>query len=79
MPISDCNDGRKRLSNRHGAVTFDLIADGQRYYATVGHFDDGRLAEIFISNSKSGSQNLAPQSTSGLRTTRTCSSACCGG
>jgi ribonucleoside-diphosphate reductase alpha chain len=56
MPIPDCNDGRKRLPNRRSAETFDLGADGQRYSATVGRFDDGRLAEIFISNSKAGSQ-----------------------
>ena len=56
MSLQDCNDGRKRRPNRRGAETFDLEADGQRYCATVGRFDDGRLAEIFISNSKSGSQ-----------------------
>ncbi len=47
---------RDRLPNRRGAETFDLEADGQRYCATVSRFDDGRLAEIFISNSKAGSQ-----------------------
>jgi hypothetical protein len=46
---------REFLANRHAAETFDLEADGQRYCATVGRFDDGRIAEIFISNSKSGS------------------------
>jgi hypothetical protein len=56
MPIQDCSDGRKRLPNRRGAETFDLEADDQRYCATIGRDDDGRLAEIFISNSKSGSQ-----------------------
>jgi hypothetical protein len=47
---------RRRLRNRHEAETFDLETDGQRYCATIGRFDDGRLAEIFISNSKAGSQ-----------------------
>jgi hypothetical protein len=50
------NDRRKRLPSRRGAETFDLEADGQRYCATVGRFPDGRLAEIFLTNSKSGSQ-----------------------
>jgi hypothetical protein len=47
---------RHRLPNRRGAETFDLEAAGQRYCTTIGRFDDGRLAEIFISNSKAGSQ-----------------------
>jgi len=57
MSIIDCNDGRKRLANRHEAETFDLDAGGQHYRATIGRFpENGRLAEIFISNSKAGSQ-----------------------
>ena len=55
MPINDCNDRRKRLPNRRSAETFDLEAGGQRYCATIGRFDDGRLSEIFISNVRSGS------------------------
>jgi hypothetical protein len=47
---------RHRLPSRRSAETFDLEAAGQRYCATIGRFDDGRLAEIFISNSKAGSQ-----------------------
>lgn len=56
MSIIDCNDGRKRLPTRREAETFDLEAGGQHYRATIGRFpDNGQLAEIFISNSKSGS------------------------
>jgi hypothetical protein len=47
---------RERLANRRAAETFDLEADGQRYCATVGRFPDGRLAEIFLSAAKCGSQ-----------------------
>ena len=48
---------REILANRRLAETFDLEAGGQRYCATVGRFNDnGRLAEIFLANSKSGSQ-----------------------
>ena len=48
---------RQRLPNRRAAETFDLQADGQHYRATIGRFpENGQLAEIFIANSKSGSQ-----------------------
>jgi hypothetical protein len=43
---------RIRLLNRRPALTFDLEVGGLRYTATVGHFYDGRLAEIFLSNHK---------------------------
>lgn len=57
MSIPNCTDGRKRLAYRHEAETFNLQADGQDYRATIGRFpDNGQLAEIFISNSKCGSQ-----------------------
>jgi hypothetical protein len=55
MSLPKPNLARNRLPQRHEAETFDLQADGQRYCATVGRFDDGLLAEIFISNSKAGS------------------------
>ena len=47
---------RERLSNRRPALTFDLEVGGLRYTATVGRFADGRLAEIFLTNHKAGSQ-----------------------
>jgi hypothetical protein len=46
---------RERLPNRRAAETFDLDALGLKFRATVGRFDDGRLAEIFITNHKAGS------------------------
>jgi ribonucleoside-diphosphate reductase alpha chain len=46
---------RERLPNRRAAETFNLECAGLPYTATVGRFDDGRLAEIFISNHKAGS------------------------
>jgi hypothetical protein len=48
---------RHRLSNRRPAETFAFEVSGQRYVATVGHFTDGKLAEIFISNGKAGSDS----------------------
>lgn len=48
---------RERLPNRRAAETFDVSANGVRYRVTIGRFADGRLAEIFISNSKQGSHS----------------------
>jgi hypothetical protein len=57
LPSQDHADkSRKRQPNRRAAETFDLKAAGQRYCATFGRSDDGRLAEIFITSSKSGSE-----------------------
>jgi hypothetical protein len=46
---------RQTLPNRrpHEIVTFEHA--GHRYHAGVGHFPDGRLAEIFINSDKVGS------------------------
>jgi hypothetical protein len=43
---------RRRLRNRRGALSFDIEAQGLRFTCTVGHFEDGHLAEIFIRNHK---------------------------
>lgn len=47
--------GRQRLPNRreHTVVTFRTV-DGFTYTAGLGHFDDGRLAEIFLNADKGG-------------------------
>jgi hypothetical protein len=47
---------REPLSNRRGSELFDIEADGQRYCAGFSRFPDGRLAEIFLSAAKCGSQ-----------------------
>jgi len=47
---------RQRLPNRRGSETFALRCAGLTYVATVSRFDDGRIAEIFLSNHKAGSQ-----------------------
>jgi hypothetical protein len=46
---------RARLPNRRACETFALECAGLRYVATVSRFDDGRLAEIFLSNHRAGS------------------------
>jgi ribonucleoside-diphosphate reductase alpha chain len=43
---------RQRLPNRRPCSTFDFEVAGLHYTASFGRFDDGRLAEIFISNHK---------------------------
>jgi hypothetical protein len=46
---------RQRLANRRAGETFAIEAGGLRYTATVGRFDDGRAAEIFLTSNKVGS------------------------
>jgi len=45
---------RRRLSNRRSHVLIDFEADGFRYTAGIGHFEDGQLAEIFLNAEKGG-------------------------
>lgn len=44
---------RERLSNRRGSIAFEFYHEGHHYRASVGHFDDGRLAEIFLDTGRS--------------------------
>jgi hypothetical protein len=46
---------RERLPNRRMSATFDFVCAGLRYTATIGHFPDGRIGEIFLNNHKSNS------------------------
>ena len=46
---------RMRLPNRRACETFEVSAGGLKYRVTVGRFADGLVAEIFISNNKTGS------------------------
>jgi hypothetical protein len=46
---------RKRLPNRRASETFAIQCNGLDYLATVSHYDDGRLGEIFLTNHKVGS------------------------
>jgi hypothetical protein len=46
---------RTRLPNRRASESFTLECAGLSYIATVSRFDDGRIAEIFLSNHKSNS------------------------
>jgi hypothetical protein len=46
---------RERLPQRRHCETFALEAGGLAYMASFSRFGDGRLAEVFLSNHKSGS------------------------
>jgi hypothetical protein len=46
---------RQRLLNRRASTSFDLEVAGLRYTATISHFFDGRIGELFLSNHKSNS------------------------
>ena len=48
---------RRRLPNRRPAETFGIEVGGLNYVVSVGRFDDGSPAEIFISNGKAGSDS----------------------
>jgi hypothetical protein len=48
---------RQRLPNRRASQNLSFECNGLRYTATVSFFPDGRLAEIFIGNRKSGSHS----------------------
>lgn len=45
---------RNRLPNRRGHVLIDFQADGFSYTASLGFFDDGGLAEVFLNSGKIG-------------------------
>jgi len=46
---------RERLTNRRLSETLAFECNGLSHLASISRFQDGRLAEIFISNSKAGS------------------------
>ena len=48
---------RDRLRNRRPCESFNFECNGLVYTASISRFDDGRLAEIFLSNSKAGSHS----------------------
>jgi ribonucleoside-diphosphate reductase alpha chain len=47
--------GRERLPNRRASESFAFQCGRMNYVATISRFDDGRLAEIFLTNHKIGS------------------------
>jgi hypothetical protein len=48
---------RERLPDRRPSQNFEIDVDGRKYRCSFSRFPDGRLAEIFLSNNKSGSDS----------------------
>jgi len=48
---------RNRLPNRRASTTFGFECNGLGYCATISRYPNGDLAEIFINNSKVGSDS----------------------
>ena len=48
---------RRKLPDRRPSTTFDFRCNTLAYTATISHFENGDLAEIFINNSKVGSDS----------------------
>jgi len=48
---------RRRLPNRRHCESFNFELDGLRFTASIGRFADGRVAELFLTNHKSGNQS----------------------
>jgi hypothetical protein len=47
---------RERLPNRRRSTSLEFECQGLRFTCTYSRFADGRIAEIFITNYKAGSQ-----------------------
>jgi hypothetical protein len=45
---------RQHLQDRRGHWLYRFECDGQSYTGGIGRFEDGRIAEIFINGSKTG-------------------------
>ena len=50
---------REKLPNRRPCISFSFTCNNLSYTASIGRFPDGRLAEIFLSNTRSGSHSDA--------------------
>jgi hypothetical protein len=46
---------REGLPNRRACESFGFEDGGMKYTASIASYSDGRLAEVFVSNHKSGS------------------------
>jgi hypothetical protein len=59
---------RRRLDNRRAAETFGFEIAGLHYVCTIGRFPDGAIAELFLTNSKPGSQSDSNVRDAGIAT-----------
>ena len=44
-----------RLAHRRASLLFDFESMGMRFTASLSHFPDGRIGELFLDNHKAGS------------------------
>jgi len=51
------SETRTTLANRRLCESFNFELDGLRFTASIGRFADGRVAELFLTNHKSGNQS----------------------
>ena len=57
---------RERLPNRRPCTTFNVEVAGLAYTCSVGRFPDGRVAEVFLTNHRAGSDAGAAASDSAV-------------
>jgi hypothetical protein len=55
VPSDHRPGNRRRLPNRRLSESFAVEAQGMKFTATIARFDNGSLAEIFLSNHRAGS------------------------
>jgi ribonucleoside-diphosphate reductase alpha chain len=46
---------RQRLPDRRNSIFVNFESMGMKFVASVSHYDDGRVGELFIDNHKAGS------------------------
>jgi hypothetical protein len=46
---------RRRLPNRRKSIFLDFESMGMQFVASVSHYDDGGVGELFLDNHKQGS------------------------
>lgn len=51
------SETRTTLPNRRSCESFNFELDGLRFTSSIGRFVDGRVAELFLTNHKSGNQS----------------------
>jgi hypothetical protein len=57
---------RRTLPNRRALGSVSVECEGHRYRATVGWFEDGRIAEIFLDTGKFGTTLQANADTAAI-------------
>jgi hypothetical protein len=48
---------RRRLPDRHRCESFSFELNGLRFTASIGRFDNGGIAEVFLNNHQAGNQS----------------------